>query len=46
MIEWCEYVWYASGEKYRCTQIKGHEPKNVHTSEGGQLHVEHDIPSE
>ncbi|WZB39167.1 hypothetical protein SEA_JORDANFARM_13 [Microbacterium phage JordanFarm] len=39
-FNWCEYVWYESGEKYRCNQLKGHKPENVHTSEGGKLHVE------
>ncbi|QJD52866.1 hypothetical protein Fullmetal_14 [Microbacterium phage Fullmetal] len=39
-FEWCKYVWYESGQKYRCTQLADHQPHNVHTSENGKLHVE------
>ncbi|AZV01776.1 hypothetical protein SEA_UNPHAZED_14 [Microbacterium phage Unphazed] len=42
-MKWCEFEWDGDdGERYRCTQLADHEPKNVHTSENGQLHVEHD----
>ncbi|QQO39302.1 hypothetical protein SEA_CRUNCHYBOI_16 [Microbacterium phage CrunchyBoi] len=39
-MNWCTFTWTINGETYRCTQLAGHTPHNVHTSEGGVLHVE------
>ncbi|QKY80373.1 hypothetical protein SEA_PABST_15 [Microbacterium phage Pabst] len=39
-MDWCDYTWTVDGVTYRCSQLKDHKPRNVHTSEGGQLHVE------